>query len=370
MIGFLRIAVTFLTLFPAMPVHQAGSRPSEPVKIGMLIQDKSSAAAREGAELAIKLANDKDRTNGYLFQLITKDLSGPWGTGSKQAVDLIFDDKVWALIGSHDGRNAHLIEQAATKAPVVFLSAWSSDPTLSQAFVPWFFTCVPNDFQQAGKLIGEIYNKRKVNRVAIISDNTYDSNQALKTFLKSAKLSGKNEPVDFLFDNYTAKPDSLMDQLSKVKAGCIVLFCQPAASLKIIRLLRKRKMNLPVFGSLSVLNEDKLSEKEILEFDNIMHVSCGAWNESENLHFRQEFRKAYGKMPGMVASYAFDGMNLLIEAIRISQSRDLDKIKQALSQIRYDGVTGPIRFDAKGNRDGNFAVMKILNGLPESVSAD
>ncbi len=75
-------------------------------------------------------------------------------------------------------------------------------------------------------------------------------------------------------------------------------------------------------------------------------------------------------MPGMVAAYAFDGMNLLIEAIRISQSTELEKIKQALLQIRYEGVTGPIRFDAKGNRDGNFAVMKILNGLPETVRAD
>jgi branched-chain amino acid transport system substrate-binding protein len=364
------ILKAFLFLFLVFPLHPAWSRQSEPVKIGMLIPDKSSVAAKEGAELAIKMANDKQKAHGYRFQLITKDLSGPWGTGSKQAVDLIFEDKVWALIGSHDGRNAHLVEQAATKAPVVFLSAWSSDPTLSQAFVPWFFNCVPNDFQQAGRLISEIYEKRKITRVAVISDKSYDSNQALKTFLKSAELSGKNKPVDFLFDNYTAKPDSLMDQLSKAKAGCIVLFCQPSVSLKIIHLLRKRKMSQPVFGSLSILNENLLSEKELTEFDNILHVSCGVWNESANLHFRQEYRNAYGKMPGMVAAYAFDGMNLLIEAIRISKSRDLDKIKQALSQIHYEGVTGPIRFDAKGNRNGNFAVMKILNGLPESVSAD
>jgi branched-chain amino acid transport system substrate-binding protein len=361
---------TFLILCLLFPLYQVRSQQTHPVKIGLLIQDKSALAAKEGAELAIKIANDKEKVNGHRFQLITKDMEGPWGTGSKQVVDMVFEDEVWAILGSHDGRNAHLVEQAATKAKVVFLSAWSSDPTLSQAFVPWFFTCVPNDRQQADELIKEIYIRRNFTRVATISDNSYDANQALKSFLKSAALSGKNKPVDFLYNNYTMKPDSLADQVSKVKASCIVLFCQPSASLKIIRLLQKRKMNQPVFGSLSILNENMLTDKELREFDNMMQVVSGSWNGSKNQDFRLQYKKLYGKMPGIVASYAFDGMSLLIEAIRISQSPDLEKIKQALSNIRFEGVTGPIRFDSKGNRDGNFGMMKILNGLPVSVSTD
>ena len=69
-----------------------------------------------------------------------------------------------------------------------------SDPTLSQAFVPWFFSCVPNDRQQADALIEEIYSKRKYTRVAIISDNAYDSEPGVKSFLKSPELPGQNEP--------------------------------------------------------------------------------------------------------------------------------------------------------------------------------
>jgi len=346
------------------------SQQDKPVKIGLLIQDKTSLAAKHGAELAVKLANEKAKTNGHRFQLITKNMEGPWGTGSKQAVDLIFEDEVWALLGSHDGRNAHLVEQAATKSTVVFLSAWSSDPTLSQAFVPWFFTCVPNDHQQANALIDEIYNKRKYTRVAIISDNAYDSNQALKSFLKSIELSGKNEPVNFLYDKYATELDILADQVIKAKPNCIILFCQPLASLKIIRLMRHRKMDQPVFGSLSILNENKLSDSEYREFNIMMYVSYPMRSGPKNPDFRQEYRKLYGKEPGMVAAYAFDGMNLLMEAIRISRSRDIEKIQQALTHISYEGVTGPIRFDARGNREGNFAVVKILNGLPDTASTD
>jgi branched-chain amino acid transport system substrate-binding protein len=355
------LAFTFLPLW---------SQQAEPIKIGLLIQDKASLAAKHGAELAIKMANEKGGGNGRPFQLITKDMEGPWGTGSKQAVDLIFENEVWALLGSHDGRNAHLVEQAATKSTVVFLSAWSSDPTLSQAFVPWFFNCVPNDRQQADELIEEIYNKRKFTRVVTIADNAYDSNQALKSFLQSIKLSGKSEPVNLPYNNSARELNVLADQVIKAKANCIVLFCQPSSSLEIIRILQQRKMNEPVFGTLSILNENMLSEKEFREFDNMMSVSSGIWNGSKNMAFRQEYEKLYGKMPGLVAAYAFDGMNLLIEAIRISGGPELEKIQQALSKIRHEGVTGPIRFDSKGNLKGNFAVVKILNGLPVAAGVD
>ncbi len=139
------------------------------IKIGLLIQNETSVAAKNGAELAILNANSKD-DKGIMFELVVKSMEGPWGTGSKQAVNLVFDEEVVAMLGSHDGRNAHLVEQVSAKSRVVFLSAWSGDPTLSQAFVPWFFNCVPNDFQQADALFEEICNKRKITKIAVVSD--------------------------------------------------------------------------------------------------------------------------------------------------------------------------------------------------------
>ena len=164
---------------------------SQTIKIGLLIQDSSYTSAVHGAELAVRKANDKGGMNGHPFRLVVRSMEGPWGTGSKQAVDLIFNEKVWALLGSHDGRNAHLVEQAATKSIVVFLSAWSGDPTLSQAFVPWFFNCAPNYDQQAAALFEDIYEKKKYSKVAVIYDNDYDSMQSLKAFLKIIKQEGK-----------------------------------------------------------------------------------------------------------------------------------------------------------------------------------
>ena len=357
---FLQIADNIIAL-PALTLKQ---QPENTIKIGLLVPDKTTTAAIEGAELAVNEINRNGGVDGTRIQLIVKSMEGPWGTGSKQAVSLIFDDKVWALFGSHDGRNAHLVEQAGTKAQVVFLSAWSADPTLSQAFVPWFYNCLPNDFQQAETLVEEIYNKRKLTHVVTISDEEYDSNLACFNFLRKTELDGKKEPVNFTFENYNENIIRLIDEIETEDADCIVLFCNPITSFKIFRELKKRKIPQPIFGSLNLLNEDILSEKELNEYDGEIMIPSPAWIKSKSISFSTSYKEAYGKEPGMVAAYAFDGIHLLVEAFKKAGSPHREKIQQALTGINIEGITGPIRFDDKGNRLGPYHIVNVKNGIP------
>jgi len=360
----LRIPILFLL---SVIIFTLSAQNYGPVRIGLLIQDRTSLAAKQGAELAIKMTNETGGINSRPVQLITKGMEGPWGTGSKQAVDLIFEDKVWALLGSHDGRNAHLVEQAATKSIVVFISAWSSDPSLSQAFVPWFFNCVPNDRQQANALIEEIYTKRKLTRVTAIIDDTYESKMAFKNLLQRVKLTGKSEPVQLLFDNYASNLNALANQINRTNIDCIVLLCRPKASLEVIRLIRQRKISQPVFGSLSIMNENELSQHEMREFDNILSVPSAIWSKSKFQIFSQEYQNEYGEFPGMVAAYAFDGMNVLLDAIRTAREPEREKIQQSLLKTHYKGVTGLIQFDEKGNRSDTYQVTAVKNGYPVAI---
>ena len=348
---------------PDILAGQTSGITSNTIKIGLLIQDSSYASAVNGAELAVRIANSKGGFNNRHFELVVRSMEGPWGTGSKQAVNLIFEEGVWALLGSHDGRNAHLVEQAATKSQVVFLSAWSGDPTLSQAFVPWFFNCVPNDNQQAAALIDEIYN-RKYSKIVIVHDNDYDSQTTLKNFLKSLKIAELPEPVQLDYQNYTSNLNVLAVKTIEADPDCIMIFCNPSSSIKCIQQFRQKKINKPLFGSLELLNENELSSYDLEYLDNHISVTSGDWSESEYLNFRQEFRNAFKKPPGLAASFAFDGMNLLIEAIIRAGSPDREKIQESIKNIRYNGVTGIIQFDDKGNRLGKFEIMKTKNGVP------
>ncbi len=364
------LIITVIIFTSGITFAQDPSHPWQSVNIGLLVQDSSWTSAIHGAELAVSIANKNGGLKGQIFQLVVRSMEGPWGTGSKQAVDLIFKEKVWALIGLHDGRNAHLVEQAATKSQVVFLSVWPGDPTLSQAFVPWFFNCVPNDNQQAATIFKEIYEIRKYRNIVVVHGKEYDSEKSFASFINIVKKSGKPDPLQFNSGDYVQKTDILAEKISDSDADCLILFCEPLVSLKIVRQLKKKNHLLPVFGPIALLNENILSLQELKDFDNIVSVPAGEWPESESRKFRKEFENKYGYVPGMVASYSYDCMRVLIEAIRQTGNSDREMMQNSLKSIRFNGVTGPIQFDDKGNRLGKFEIMKTKNGLPITFKAD
>jgi branched-chain amino acid transport system substrate-binding protein len=293
-------------------------------------------------------------------------MEGPWGTGSKQTVTMIFDENVVAILGSHDGRNAHLVEQVSAKSRVVFLSAWSGDPTLSQAFVPWFFNCVYNDIQQSDALIEEIYNKRRLGKIALISDSSYDSGSLQKNFLKKAQSEGEPEPMQLLYKGSGQDFKDIPDKLKSADIDCIILFVQPPASLEIAEQLRLNHMNLQVFGSLAQLDENKIPNQDLKIYENVMFVSSENYKDKPGISFSEEYRNKYGIFPGAVAASAFDGMNILIEAIRRAGT-EREKLQKYMADIKYEGVTGIIQFDDKGNRKGIPGFVEIKNGIPVPV---
>lgn len=342
-------------------VYCNSNEPGQPIKIGLLINDKQSIAAREGAELAIRKANEKGGISGHPLQLVVRSMEGPWGTGSKQAVNLVFEEEVWALLGSHDGRNAHLVEQVSAKSHVVFLSAWASDPTLSKAFVPWFFNMVPNDLQQASALVDEIYVRQKMRTVAVVYDEDYNTRLSRDSFLKKTVEAGLPEPLQISASEAGQDANGMQIKLSQTGVKALVVFCQPATALRIIRSIRQFNPDLPIYGPLLLLDENAVPDRAWESLEPFRVVSSPEWSVSRQQDFCQAYRQTWGNVPGAVAAYAFDAASLLVEAIRHSWP-DRQKLQRAMLELRYNGVTGPVRFDEKGNRTGRCALMNVRSG--------
>ncbi len=340
------------------------SKQGETIKIGLLIPDKEALAAKHGAELAIRKANRKGGYSGLPFQLVVRSTEGPWGTGSKESVSLVFDDEVVAIMGSLDGRNAHLAEQVATKTRLIFLSSWATDMTLSKAFVPWYFRCLPNDKQQAISLIQEIYIKRKIKNVAIIGTDNYDSRNAVNTFIKVTKSMNVTPPEQFLYKVSGRNFQEIFTEIEKNGIEAILLFGKPAFASEIIPLFQQYNTKQPVFGSLSILDDQKASSPDWSILEDIIMISSGQWFTEKGIAFQKEFQKVYGYQPGPVAAYAFDGINVIIEVIK-NTGPDRDKIIDAFSKIDYKaGITGEIQFDKNGNRICKVGLMIINDGNP------
>lgn len=324
------------------------------IKIGLLIPTKNNIEAKLAAELAIQKINEKGGIDGKQIQLFTRSLEGAWGTGSKEAVDLIFNEKVIAIIGAVNGRNAHLIEQACAKTQTIFMNTWATDPTLSQAYVPWYFSCVPTDDQQAEALINEITKKRKLNKIITLTESNYDAEKSLKSFLEILKNEGTTEITQFSYKNSSTNYRSLLDSIQKANAECIVFFGNPSTSQPILKQLQQLNSKKPIFSSLAIFNENNSENLK----DNNLNISTVNWKGANYFTFKNEFQKKYNTLPNATAVYTFDGVNLIIEAIKKGGSNS-ESIQENLLNINYEGVTGIIQFNNKGRRLGIIEFSEI-----------
>lgn len=338
-------------------------RDKETIKIGFMIpmpswQDDLSREALYGAKLAIEQANEGGGFAGHNFELVTRSTDGPWGSGSKRAVSLVYDDSVCAIVTSLDGRNAHLAEQVITKAQVALVVTRATDPTITKAYVPWVFRVIPNDEQQARVLAREIYKNRNLQHVLLLTADTYDSKSSAEGFLKTAKTQGRPEPGQILFS-----PNDDMKQLSgklqDTNPEAIIIFSLPEIAGRLIKQIKLHYPNGSLFGSISLLYNTSLLQKFKNTSINIRAIIPGFFQTEKGKAFQISFVKRYGFKPGTLAANAYEGTKLIIDAV-METGADRDGIRQFLLQLKnYPGINGIYNFDDNGNMRSEPSLLKI-----------
>ena len=336
-----------------------GSGYSEPVKLGLLVpRGERGLAVRRGAEMALAVANRDGGFRGRPFELVVRSVEGPWGSGSKEIVDLVFEEHVWAILGPLSGRNAHLAEQVAARGHVALVSPWASDPSLTRANVPWFFRCVPDDRQQAAALVREIFGVRRLDRVAALAADSYDARVAEEAFAAAVREAGHSLALRLPFTEAGGDFGSLLDRLEDHGVQGVALFGPRTTAVDFVLRLRARGMRQRLFAPLPMADRD-FEDQERSALEQLVVVAPGHWGTSEGRAFRQAFRDAYDRPPTAAAAYAHDGMTVIIEAVRLA-GLDRQRVRDALSAIDYrQGVTGRVRFDDTGNRVGRVELIEI-----------
>jgi branched-chain amino acid transport system substrate-binding protein len=84
--------------------------------------------------------------------------------------------------------------------------------------------------------------------------------------------------------------------------------------------------------------------------------------------FVDAFTAKYGEIK-QYAPYYYDSANLLIAAMQKADSPDPAKYLPELHKISYDGATGHIEFDDKGDRkDAEITIFQMKGGKVEPVA--
>jgi branched-chain amino acid transport system substrate-binding protein len=336
---------------------------TEPVSIGLLIPDSNQTAAVESVRLAIDEANEKGGFDGTLLRLVIRSTEGPWGSGSKESVNLVYQDGVSVIIGALDGRNGHLAEQVATKSHLTYLETVATESTLSQAFVPYFMRCVPNDDQQARAILDKV-ERNGGGSLAVLSNSEYDNLNAARSFSRIAHLEKKGAPVILDIDGSATQLDQLLNELKHNDVRYLVFPFRTRFTLNLLQKIRQELPDIEVYGTLAFIADLAPKDRVWSELEGMVILSTGIFRNPEWAAFRNKFEERTGHSPTISSAYTYDGASMLIEAIRRAGA-DREAIKDILSAMTgFDGVTGAITFDEMGNRKGPLQFIRVTKGDP------
>jgi branched-chain amino acid transport system substrate-binding protein len=325
------------------------------VNIGMFLPSQENPQIVRAAEMAIREYNERGGYRGKKFRLVQRWAENPWMAGSKEMIKLIYEDSVWAIIGSHNGNTTHIAEQVVTKAGISLIAPISSDPTLNYVNIPWMFRLPPDYRIQAKHLYSDGIMRYSGRKIGIISISNHDG----RIFSHEMKKVLEDNGAAAIFHFEIPEQSEFKDIVYRIKAfypDGIVLYLSPDDLKTLIAELNRVNDPLtlyipwiPGIISNSLKSTNNISIYQLIPFS----VS----NNAKYASFKNRFFDAYGVIPNARSAYTYDALCLVMNAIKESGLNRM-KIRSAIAAgPQASGVTGEISWD---NGGGN-KTQPVLN---------
>ena len=316
-----------------------------------------------GARMAIDEANAGGGYGGKPFRLIThndydnwqnssisvagtpKD-SAIWGSASNDAVRMVYDDKVWAMFGSISSESTHIALRLTLKAETPLVNSASTDPTIPETIIPWYFTVIQDDRLQGYTLARHIYSELGLKRIALLRVNDRYGRFGVLKFRDASRRLGHPVVIEqkFLRGDTDFRHQLRVIQDSRVDG--IVLWTDVAPTAMILQQMQELGMKQRVFGSHRTISDEliKLAGPAADNFEAVFPFDPTR-TDPQWVDFNARYEAKYHEKPDQFASLAYDQMRILLDAIcRAGLNRG--RIRDALTGITsYKGVTADMTFD-------------------------
>lgn len=303
-----------------------------------------------GAVLALEQANREGGHRGRPFELVRRTDLVQWGQTSNELARFAYEDGVWAVLSGLDSNHNHVLSRATLKAEVPIVNAGSSDPTLTEHAIPWLLRCMNDDRLNAAELLNYLVRVKHYRRLALLRVNDRDGRVGIRELVRGARRLGHPILLEQRFTNGQQDFRTPLERIVESKPDALVLWANPPEAAHIVRQIREMKLTIPVVGFDRMAHELFLREAGDAAEGVVVAAS---WNpEAPNRRsapFAKAFRSRFGEEPDAFAAHAYDGMRLIIDAVR-KAGLNRARIRDALFELRaYPGVTGAIEFDATQN---------------------
>jgi len=376
------VSTALLTLAAAVPGFPISAKADgDPIKLGIVApmsgpNARYGAFSMHGAELAVKEINDAGGVDGHKIELYSADSQGTPVEGVSATRRLIDEDEVGFIIGDVSSSVTLAMQPVVEDAGVLLLNAASSNPKITYGAgvggYKWTFRHYPTDENRALIVAKYAAEQRGFTKFAVLSVDTDYGRSAIE-FTKKYLPEFKGEILSE--DYYKEGEVDFRSVLSKIRdngAQAIIMYgladTTPIVARQMVELGLAGKVTLIGNGE---FNTAKTIESAPTALEGAVEAAAWlpAWDSPESKAFVEKFTATYKEAPNNHAYVHWDTVHLLAEAIHEAGGIDQEKVRDALSKIKYKSPVGEVTFDDHNQARLPMILLQIENGKPSIKGA-
>jgi len=331
-----------------------GASAEDTVKIGFILPmtgQQQSTGKQESAAIKLFMAQHGDMVAGKKVEVIIRDDAAIPDNTKRIAQEMIVNDKVTFVAGfgvtpaalsvaplSAEYKTPEIVTAAGTsiiteKSPYIARTSF----TLAQSTVPMADWAADNGIKKV---------------VTMISDYA-PGVDAEKSFIAEFKKKGGEvlESIRFPLANPDFAP--FLQRAADQKPDAIFVFVPSGQGGIFVKQFVERgldKAGIKIIGPGDVMDDDLITGMGDAVIGTVTaHFYSADHNSAANKAFVAAFEKANGGMrPNFMAVSAYDGMNLIYEALKKTGGKtDGDSLIAAIKGIAFESPRGPISIDPR-----------------------
>ncbi|MEO7366613.1 MAG: ABC transporter substrate-binding protein [Gemmatimonadaceae bacterium] len=325
--------------------------------------------SRRGIDLAVDEINRAGGINGASLKVLARDDEASGSRAAEIAQEFVANPDVMAVVG-HVNSGAMLAAAKIYDGQLTALATTASSPDLTGAS-KWTFRVISSDSLNgvilarfASRIAG---NSADLRKAAILYENDSYGRGLADAFRRAYK--GTIVSFDPISEEVEAEP--FVSFFKARQPGIVFVAGREKSALRILREAKRQGFNAVFIGGdgwQGIVGDTAAAEGAYVG------TSFNAEDPDPNVQrFVRTFRAKYATRPDAFAALAYDATRLIADAL-LKKGKDRRGIRNYLASLgsgnAFEGVTGPVYFNASGDPIGmGFRVAQVVAGTLSSGGA-
>ena len=362
---------------PPKPAAAAPAAPTVTVKIG-IVAPLTGPQAHIGKDMenAVRLAAEDANAakimiggNQLKFEVQAEDDQADPKMAPVVAQKLV-DAKVNAVVGHFNSGTTIPASRLYSDAGIPQISPSATNPKYTDQGFKTTFRVVANDNQQ-GKVVGEYIAKDlNAKAVAIIDDRTASGQGVADVVEKAVKEAGaKIVAREFTTDKSTDFK-AILTKIRGRKPDVIFFGGIDTQAGPMLQQMKGLGIKAQFVGADGIQSSElfKLGG-DAVEGTLASFPGLPIEKMEKGKGFNDRYKAKFKQDVVLYAPQGYDAFNVFVDAMKKAGSVESAKILEKLPSTDYKGITGPIKFDDKGDiKDGPITMFKAVGGKWEAVA--